>query len=156
MRLFGAIAILFAIVILVARAGSAQFRLTMGESVVAAPLLRASCLRDEDAQARVHAEVIRYVQNRATSEEEFARRIGSSTFALEEFACAAEVSGSTIAAALQALDDFGAFLTDRGNSAAAQRIAVWGALCARNECEATVRRLRNELQSEGKRVTAPY
>ncbi|MGB7367313.1 MAG: hypothetical protein WA926_00035 [Methylovirgula sp.] len=158
MRVIAAIAILFAIVILVARAGSTQFRLTMGETVVAAPLLRATCLKDEDAQARVHAELIRYVRHRGISEQEFGRHIGSSTSALEQFACAAEVSGTTVPAALQALGDFKAFLTDRGYRGAAQRLALWGALCHGNACEATVRKLRNELRSEADVAfaTAPY
>jgi hypothetical protein len=107
--------------------------------------LRANCVEDDDTDARIRDEVTAYTRSHGLSEEAFSRRIGSSLVQIEELGCAAEMSGNSVPAAMQALEDFNGFVTTRGLRGSAERLSRWTALCERNACEAAAKKLDEEL-----------
>jgi hypothetical protein len=109
------------------------------------PSFRASCVDDDDTDARVHDEVAAYARSLGLSEEAFSRRVGTGITNIEELGCASELSGSSVPTAMQALSDFNVFLAARGFSGSAERLSRWTALCERNACEATAKKLEEEL-----------
>lgn len=109
------------------------------------PSFRASCVEDDDTNARVHDEVTAAARSLGLSEEAFSRRVGISLTGIEEFGCASELSGSSVPIAMEALGDFSSFLAARGFSGSAERLSYWTALCERNECEAAAKKLEKEL-----------
>jgi hypothetical protein len=116
--------------------------------------LRANCVEDDDTDARIRDEVTAYARSRGVSEEAFSRRIGTGIMPIEELGCAAELSGSSVPAAMQALEDFNTFVAGRGLPGSAERLSHWVALCEQNVCEATAKKLEEELPAASRRAPA--
>jgi hypothetical protein len=115
--------------------------------VVGTLSLRANCVEDDDADARIRDEVTAYARGRGVSEEAFSRRIGTGIIPIEELGCAAELSGSSVPTAMQALSDFNGFLAARGFAGSTERLSRWTAPCERNACEKAAKKLEEELPS---------
>lgn len=116
--------------------------------------LRANCVEDDDTDTRIRDEVTGYARSRGVSEEAFSRRIGTGIIPIEELGCAAELSGSSVPAAMQALEDFNTFVAGRGSPGSATRLSRWVALCEQNACEVAAKKLEEELPTASRRAPA--
>jgi hypothetical protein len=122
--------------------------------ILGALSLRANCVEDDDTDARIRDEATAYARSRSVSEEAFSRPTGTGIFPIEELRCAAELSGSSVPAAMQALEDFNTFVAGRGLPGSAERLSHWEALCEQNACEAAAKKLEEELPATFRRAPA--